>query len=165
MEICANALNRYQSVVRVMLPKIGEKRLVSSITKEDLLFIRKELLTGGPMQVKAKTNRIAGRKVPTVNYYMTTIGGMFQFATDNGYTPTNPFNGLAPLKKSKAEPEPLSREEFLRLLDACTPSAGKKYLVVGRLYWHSPRRTGGPRLGRYRLESRDYDRSGITALN
>ncbi len=52
----------------------------------------------------------------TVNYYMTTIAGMFQFATDNGYTSGNPFNGLTPLKKSKIRPDPLTRDEFIRFL-------------------------------------------------
>lgn len=125
MEISANALNRYQSVVRVMLPKIGGSRLVSAVTKEDLLFIRKELLTGSSTPKKGQREPANGRTVPTVNYYMTTIAGMFQFATDNGYAAMNPFSNLKPLKKSKAEPDPLSREEFIRLIDACNHQQAK----------------------------------------
>lgn len=119
MEISANAMHRYQSVVRNMLPRIGGSRLVSAVTREELLFIRKELLTGQQVSKKGRRISAKGRAVPTVNYYMTAISGMFRFAADNGYAPANPFNGIIPLKKSKAEPDPLSREEFVRLIDAC----------------------------------------------
>lgn len=120
MEISANALNRYESVVRVMVPKIGGNKLVSAVMSEDLLFIRKDLLTGNCVLRKNQIKPAKGRTVPTVNYYMTTVAGMFQFAADSGYTATNPFSTITPLRKSKAEPDPLSREEFVRLIDACT---------------------------------------------
>ncbi|CAM7217804.1 tyrosine-type recombinase/integrase [Shigella sonnei] len=119
IEIGGNALNRYQSVVRNMLPRIGENRLASSVTKEDLLFIRKDLLTGYHNLSNGKTTPVKGRSVVTVNYYMTTIAGMFQFAADNGYTESNPFNGLTPLKRSRTEPDPLTHDEFIRFIDAC----------------------------------------------
>lgn len=119
MEISANAFNRYQSVVRNMLPRIGENRLISSVTKEDLLFIRKDLLTGDKIRQKGKKAPTKGRTVVTVNYYMTTIAGMFQFAADNNYIETTPFSRISPLKKAKAKPDPLTREEFVRLINAC----------------------------------------------
>ncbi|EFH6810552.1 site-specific integrase [Escherichia coli] len=119
IEIGGNALNRYQSVVRNMIPRIGENRLASSVTKEDLLFIRKDLLTGYHNLSNGKTTPVKGRSVVTVNYYMTTIAGMFQFAADNGYIGSNPFNGLTPLKRSRTEPDPLTRDEFIRFIDAC----------------------------------------------
>lgn len=119
MEISANALNRYQSVVKNMLPRLGSDRLVSSVNREELLFIRKDLLTGYQLTGKGSRPPVKGRTVPTVNYYMTTIAGMFQFAADNGYIKTNPFNSLSPLKKARSEPDPLSREEFVRLINAC----------------------------------------------
>ncbi len=118
MEISANAFNRYESVARTMVPKIGGSRLVSSVTKEELLYIRKDLLTGYQNSTK---NKVAakGRSVVTVNYYMTTIAGMFQFAADHGYLEANPFQGIKPLKRARAEPDPLTRDEFIRLIDAC----------------------------------------------
>ncbi|HGW6102623.1 TPA: tyrosine-type recombinase/integrase [Citrobacter werkmanii] len=118
LEICANALNRYESVARIVIPRIGGRRLVTSVTKEDLLYIRKDLLTG--YQAPSKGQPPAkGRSVVTVNYYMTTIAGMFQFAEDHGYITANPFSGIKPLKKARAEPDPLTRDEFIRLIDAC----------------------------------------------
>lgn len=118
MEICANAFNRYESVARNVVPKIGGNRLVSSVTKEELLYLRKDLLTG--YQTPSKGQPPAkGRSVVTVNYYMTTIAGMFQFAADNGYIEKNPFEGIKPLKRARVEPDPLTRDEFVRLIDAC----------------------------------------------
>ncbi|MGR6939485.1 tyrosine-type recombinase/integrase [Klebsiella aerogenes] len=118
MEICANALNRYESIVRNVIPMIGRNRLVTSVTKEELLYIRKDLLTGYQNSASGK-KPAKGRSVVTVNYYMTTIAGMFQFAADHGYLETNPFDGIKPLKKARAEPDPLTRDEFIRLIDAC----------------------------------------------
>lgn len=54
MEISANAFNRYESVARTMVLKIGGSRLVSSVTKEELLYIRKDLLTGYQHSTKNK---------------------------------------------------------------------------------------------------------------
>ncbi|ELY2765897.1 DUF3596 domain-containing protein [Cronobacter malonaticus] len=118
MEICSNAFSRYESVVRNVVPRIGPGRLVSSVTKEELLYIRKDLLLGHKLPMKGKSPA-KGRSVVTVNYYMTTIGGMFQFAADHGYIEANPFDGIKPLKKARAEPDPLTRDEFIRLIDAC----------------------------------------------
>ena len=119
MEISTNALGRYESIVRNMLPRIGENRLASSVTQEDLLFVRKDLLTGYQILKVGHRAPVKGRTVPTVNNYMGIMAGMFQFATDSGYIRENPFAGITPLKKSRPEPDPLSREEFLRLIDAC----------------------------------------------
>jgi integrase len=44
---------------------------------------------------------------------------MFQFAVDNGYVSENPFNGIKPLKRARIEPDPLTRDEFVRFIDAC----------------------------------------------
>lgn len=52
LEISTNALGRYHSIIRNMLPRIGESRLASSVSKEDLLFIRKDLLTGNQILKK-----------------------------------------------------------------------------------------------------------------
>lgn len=44
---------------------------------------------------------------------------MFQFAASNGYISQNPFSEISTLKRAKTEPDPLTREEFTRLIDAC----------------------------------------------
>ncbi|HIE3104077.1 TPA: Arm DNA-binding domain-containing protein, partial [Klebsiella pneumoniae] len=70
MEICANAINRYESVVRNMLLRIGGNKLASSVNREDLLYVRKDMLSAGSVK--------NGLSVATANYYMTTMAGMFQ---------------------------------------------------------------------------------------
>lgn len=130
MEISANALHRYRSVLRNMLPRLGSTRLISSICREDLLFIRKDLLTGDQTLGRGRKKSVKGRTVPTVNYYMATIAGMFQFATEAGYAPMNPFSGLAPLKKAKSEPDPLTRAEFIRLVGYCPHEQIRNLLTV-----------------------------------
>ena len=76
-----------------------------AVTKEELLYLRKDLLTGYQSPTKNKAPA-KGRSVVTVNYYMTTMAGMFQFAADHGYLEVNPFEGIKPLKKARAEPDP-----------------------------------------------------------
>jgi integrase len=118
LEASNNTLAGYESVIKNMLVLLGPKKLVSAVTQEDLLFIRKELLTGYQFIKKGQKKVIKGRKATTVNNYMVITGGMFQFAFDNGYVPKNPFDGISLLKKSKAEPDPLTRDEFFRLINA-----------------------------------------------
>ncbi|ECT1021509.1 integrase [Salmonella enterica] len=118
MEISANAFNRYESVARNVVPRIGGNRLASTVTREELLYLRKDLLTGYRNSSKGKTPA-KGRSAVTVNYYMTTIAGMFQFAVDHDYLEFNPFGRIKPLKKARVEPDPLTRDEFIRLIDAC----------------------------------------------
>lgn len=119
MEISTNAMGRYTSIVRNMVPRIGGDRFASSVTNEDLLFIRKDLLTGYQILKVGHRTPVKGRSVPTVNNYMNIMAGMFQFAADSGYIKSNPFSGISALKKSKVDPDPLTRDEFMRLIDGC----------------------------------------------
>ncbi|WP_017346163.1 tyrosine-type recombinase/integrase [Pantoea sp. A4] len=119
LEISANAHYRYCSVVKNMLPRLGARRSISSITREELLNIRKDLLTGHQVIRTHRPNPKEGRSVYTVNYYMITMNVMFQFAVDNGYISESPFSNLKPLKKAKAEPDPISQEEYTRLIASC----------------------------------------------
>jgi len=120
MEISLNAMNRYTSYIKVTTEILGPERLISSITHEDILRTRKELLTGYQICGKHQKTRCMkkGRTVRTVNVYMTCLSGAFEFAVRNGYVSKSPFVGVDPLRKSKSEPDPLSRDEYRRLLDA-----------------------------------------------
>ncbi|KFC06945.1 phage integrase [Trabulsiella guamensis ATCC 49490] len=127
MEITANTMGRYQSVIKNCLQLLGGRKLAASVTQENALVFRKELLTGYHLSKKNQIMPIQGRSVPTVNTYMTVISGMFQFAVNNGYIVKNPFEGLPSLKKAKVEPDPLSREEFNRLIEACYHQQTKNF--------------------------------------
>ncbi|WP_024558660.1 tyrosine-type recombinase/integrase [Franconibacter pulveris 1160] len=119
MEITANAMSRYTSIARNVVPMLGERKLASAITPETVLLLRKELLTGYQILKVGHKTPVKGRSVPTVNAYMAMMSGMFRFAADSGYIETNPFSGVAPLRKAKPQPDPLTREEFYRLIEAC----------------------------------------------
>lgn len=119
MEIASSTRDRYESVLRNMLPRLGGHKQASAITQEDVLFIRKDLLTGYKLPAGGRKKPSKGRRVATVNYYMIIMSGMFKFAVDNGYVQQNPFTGIALLTKSRQPPDPLTKDEFIRLVDAC----------------------------------------------
>ncbi|HIH9186655.1 TPA: tyrosine-type recombinase/integrase [Escherichia coli] len=127
MEITANAMVRYKSAIRNCLDCLGGNKLASSITQEDVLIFRKELLTGYQLPGKNQRKPIKGRSVPTVNSYMTIISGMFRFAANNGYIGKNPFSELPSLKRAKTPPDPLTKDEFARLIDACHHQQTKNF--------------------------------------
>lgn len=119
MEITRNGINRYRSYIKICVGIIGEDRLISSVTNEMVLGLRRELLTGFQMAgIHQKTRQLKrGRTVRTVNVYMSCFAGMMEFAVANGYIERSPFLGVSPLKKSKSEPDPLTREEYARLIE------------------------------------------------
>lgn len=51
-EVAKTSLNTYRAVIKNILSIIGEKNLASSINKEKLLEVRKELLTGYQIDLK-----------------------------------------------------------------------------------------------------------------
>ncbi|ECH6755293.1 TPA: DUF3596 domain-containing protein [Salmonella enterica] len=119
MEISKNTMIRYESIINTCVSLLGGNILASSVTQEDLLVFRKELMTGHQI---AKTGRKLvpkGRSVATVNTYLGVVAGLFQFAAHNGYISQNPFSGITMLKRAKSEPDPLTRDEFARLIEAC----------------------------------------------
>lgn len=121
MPVTENAYNRYTSYIKICTAILGPEKAVGGFSNEDILSVRKELLTGYQICGKYQKNRSAkkGRTVRTVNVYLNCLGQMFKFAELNGYIEKTPFTGIDPLRKSKADPDPLTKDEYLRLLDAC----------------------------------------------
>lgn len=121
LEITENAMMRYRSYIKICNEMLGESRMASSLTHEDILTLRRELVTGyqicGANQINRGSKK--GRTVRTVNVYLTCFSGMLDFAEKSGYIQKSPFKGITPLKKSRNEPDPLSREEYQRLLSFC----------------------------------------------
>ncbi|PLR48675.1 site-specific integrase [Chimaeribacter arupi] len=123
LDLTRNALKRYNSYISVASGILGNNTLLSSVTPEKILALRKELLTGYQICGIHQLNRNIkkGRTARTVNTYLSCVGAMFDFALQNGYVDSDPFARLKPLKKAKSEPDPLNREEYQRLL-AIAPS-------------------------------------------
>ncbi|MDU5780275.1 MAG: site-specific integrase [Pantoea sp.] len=51
---------------------------------------------------------------------MSDLKAIFAFAYGNGYIEENPMTGIKPLKKSNKRPDPITREEFPRLIAGCS---------------------------------------------
>lgn len=117
--LAKNTHMRYTSYVKMCLRILDDEKPISSLTHEDLMSLRHELLTG--YQLIGKTlerSHKKGRTVRTVNGYMAVMLEMLKFAERNGYTNGSVISDIRPLRKSKSEPDPLTKEEFMRLLEA-----------------------------------------------
>lgn len=121
MEITENAHKRYTSYIKICTEILGPEKPVGAFSNEDALLVRKELLTGFQICGKHQKNRSAkkGRTVRTVNVYLNCFSQMFMFAEMNGYIDKSPFSGITPLRKSKSDPDPLTKSEYRRVLDGC----------------------------------------------
>ncbi|HAT4516327.1 TPA: site-specific integrase [Serratia marcescens] len=118
MELATSTKSKYESKIANTLPFIGVNRLASSVRQEDILVARKEMLTGFQAIGHGHKSAKRGRSVSTVNGYIGCLVSMFRFALANGYVASDPTANISPLTKSKSLPDPLSREEFMRMMDA-----------------------------------------------
>lgn len=101
---------------------LGPDLLVSDIRQEDVLAVRNELLNGTQFTRMFQGAPRKGRAVSTVNNSLFHLKEVMAFAVRNGYITRNPVDGISPMKKDKNEPDPLTKDEFIRLIDvACHP--------------------------------------------
>ncbi|WP_459175784.1 Arm DNA-binding domain-containing protein [Ewingella americana] len=117
-ELAKSSLARYRSRVTNTIEMLGEKRVCSSIRQEDLLELRRSLLTSDQLPGRKYKTVKSGRAVVTVNGCMADLKAIFSFAYENGYIPKSPMSAVSPLRKSRKIPDPLTRDEFPRLLAA-----------------------------------------------
>lgn len=129
-EVAGTSINTYRTIIKNVLAVAGNNILASAVNKEKLLEIRKELLTGHHLPRPQYEVKEPGRSAVTVNNYMTNLFAIFQFGLENGYIEENPFKGISPLREERVKPDPLSREEFLRLIDACRHTQTKNMMSV-----------------------------------
>lgn len=132
MEITRNAYSRYASYINICTQLLGEDKLITSITNEDILTIRKELLTGHQLLGKFQKSRTEkkGRTVRTVNVYLSCLSSLFSFAEANNYIDRSPFSGIIPLRKSRSEPDPLTADEYQRFLNCCPSEQIRNLWIV-----------------------------------
>lgn len=131
-ELARSTFRRYGQDVKVALHFIGAGVQISQITNEDIIALRNELLTGEhivPLGKEVKSVK-KGRSVRTVNEALNVLKSMFSFAKRNNYIDHNPFDGVAYLKKQRAQPDPLTREEFSRLINACRNDQFSNLLTI-----------------------------------
>jgi len=119
-DLSANSTGRYRSRMKSILLILGGSVLASAIRTEDLLRLRSAMLTGVQYPGKGVKTTKVGRSVRTVNGNMSDLGSVMKFGHDNGYLESNPMGNIKPLRKAKASPEPITREEFGRIIAACS---------------------------------------------
>lgn len=124
-DVASTSIKTYRTIIKNVLLILGEKTIASSISKESILEVRKELLTGYQLPKTQYVVTEPGRSAVTVNNYMTNLFAIFQFGVENGYLDDTPFKGISPLRESRVVPDPLSREEFVRLIEACRSQQAK----------------------------------------
>ncbi|MCR2775488.1 site-specific integrase [Enterobacter hormaechei] len=130
MEVAESTMITYGRVTENVLAVLNHLTLVSSVTKERLLELRRELLTGYQTLKKGHKTVKKGRSSVTVNNYMTVMYGLFQFAVENGYISRSPMTGMSPLRESRPDPDPITRDEFPRLIDACHHQQSKNLWAI-----------------------------------
>lgn len=118
-EISRNTLASYRTRLNTTIGIIGADRMIRAIRTEDIQRMRMELLKGSYVYGRGKNMHGKGRSVAYVNTCMSDLHSLFKFAHENGYADRNVISTLSPLKKDKPKPDPLTREEFTRLIDAC----------------------------------------------
>lgn len=126
-DLAKSTFKRYTSDLNLIMYFLGKDILASAITNEDAIAFRNELLTGYHIVHEGRKTRTQkkGRSVRTVNEALNVLKGMFMFAHRNGYTGANPFADVGYLKKQRTQPDPLTRDEFARLIGGCRNEQAK----------------------------------------
>ena len=119
-EVALSSYNSYARRIKITIDIIGEDVDVKSVRQEDVLNLRNELLTGYQAEGRNHSVKKKGRSVASVNGSMRDLLALFSFAQSNGYITANPMANIKPLRKSVKKPDPLTKEEFHRLIAACS---------------------------------------------
>lgn len=115
-EISLNTYRRYECKLETCLSILGADKAIGAITPEDLLNLRNTLLTGQHRPARQRKTLKKGRTVATVNDYLVCAKGVIRFAYENGYIDNDPTKSVNKLKKSRTIPDPLTHDEFDRLI-------------------------------------------------
>ncbi|OQP33881.1 tyrosine-type recombinase/integrase [Pantoea latae] len=116
--ITAITMKNTRARLKTVCLLLGEDRKISTIRQEDVLRLRNELLNGTQFQRMFQPSTKKGRAVSTVNNSIFLLKEVLSFAVRNGYLESNPAEGINPMKKDRNEPDPLTKDEFVRLIEA-----------------------------------------------
>lgn len=118
IDLSPNASRSYGIAIRTLGKMIGPDTLVASITNNDILNWRKELLTGETNYVPEKRRNNSGRAVRTVDYYLSILRQILDYAVKNKIISYQPYVGIKRLRKGHTKPDPLLKHEYQQLNDA-----------------------------------------------
>lgn len=102
VDITPETQSRYEVALNMCVETLGSNRLVDSLLPEDIQQLRADL--------------IATRAVSTVNHYLATFAGFLYWCENNNYCGELGKHCVR-FTKSNKDPDPLTYEEYLTLLE------------------------------------------------
>lgn len=129
IEVAVSTFEAYKSIVNVLFFFVDKNKMINLFNLEDILSIRNKMITSPTIEPVHRVSKI-GRSVSTVNNYMKILNCIFCFAADNKYIDNNVLPSIKALKKSKPIPDPITKDEFPRLLSATRNIQAKNMLIV-----------------------------------
>lgn len=128
--ISAITLKNFRARLKTVYLLLGEDVPISSIRQEDVLRVRNELLNGTQFIRMFQDESKKGRTVTTVNCSIYQLKSVLAFAVTNGYIANNPADGISPMRKDKSAPDPLSKDEFRRIISAASHPQIKNFWSI-----------------------------------
>ncbi len=134
VELTPNTIRKTASQIKTLSTVVGDTTPLESITHNDILKYRTELLHGSTLYpLSVRSNKI-GRSVRTVDNYIALLCSILRFGARSGFVSGKPYEGVRKLQKSRTKPDPLLKEEFNRLLEALEDKPQQKNLWQFAVY-------------------------------
>lgn len=119
-DIGIQTVDTYRHSINSCITALGKDRIMCSITGEDILLMRNEL--------------ISTRKASTVNTYLVVFSAFLEFCFDNGYTKYPLNKSATPFKTKQNDPDPLEVDEFQQIIDIGCKSKVDENLITVAVY-------------------------------
>ncbi|MPW31787.1 DUF3596 domain-containing protein [Agarivorans sp. B2Z047] len=127
LDLSNNTFARYSSVIKTVVGYLGKDKICNTLINEDFSNLRNSLQQA-PQNYTDRAK--AGRTVRTVNVYLTIAKQMLEFGHINNYLLHPIWYGVKQLKKTRVKPDPLSHDEFERLLSVCRNEQDLNFFTV-----------------------------------
>lgn len=116
LEMTYASARNMQSIIKILLRIVGGETLITDIQQMDILRYRKELLLGDVRNEVVPHLNKTGRAPATVNEQIRTLCAMLKFAKRSQIISHSPFEDIPSLKLSRKAPDPLTMDEYERLI-------------------------------------------------
>lgn len=138
LEISVSSMDTTRASINTLRRIVGDNTRLVDIQHSDLLSYRKELLTGDIVNPYWADTKRKGRSPSTVNTRMSLLGEMLKLAHRSNFITHTPWEGVALLKVSKTEPDPLLLHEYQAFLSGLS----RKHALIWILAVHTGMRHG-----------------------
>lgn len=111
-------MRKTKSQIGTLKKIINGDTLISTIGHSDILNYRNILLNGDTFYSKNKRINKKGRTVAAVNNYVALLCSILRFAYKSAFIQQKPYESVRVLHKALTKPDPLTKAEFLALMDS-----------------------------------------------